>query len=717
MSDHTNAPNGAKAQFDLSQNPLVNPPAIPYGAPALDIIEDAHFEPALIWALDKAKANIDAIVNNTDAPTFENTIEALAFASEELSRVSLAFDNISLVNDSDILSDVEERIIAGDVTEFETTLYFNQDLFQRVKAVYDDKDNLTLTTEQRVLLENTFRAFESKGANLPQAQQDEFLDIQKKLSTTTQKYKNNALKHRDAYEKLIDDEALLDGVPDLIKQSLAQEAKKNGHDGKWLIKLNPTGTSVITYADDRALRQELFEALDRVGNEDPYDNKPLIVEILNLRQRAAELLGYAHHGDYVTSDRMAKSADTVLDFLAKNKAAYHDKAEEEFETVKNYALATGEISTFEPWDRGYYTQKYKKDAFDYDPQELRKYFKLENVVDGLFQHAEKLFNVSFTDANDTYPRYDESMNAYEVHDKDSGDFLGVFYTDYFARDGKSSGAWKHVFRDRSDYQGQNMPAIVINCCNYPEPTDDTPTLLTFREVETAFHEFGHALHALLGQGRFPSITGTNVKRDFVEFPSQIQENWAGEKEVLDTFARHYQDDTPLPQDLLDKSKEAGAFGKATMGFGQTRLGLFDMVLHTSGEIASVDELIDIANNIQAQTSFFPTDLKDPNLMISTFGHLFSDPLHYSAAYYGYKWAEVLDADGFTAFTENGLYDRASADALKVIYQSGGTVPPDELYRNFMGRDPDPDALYIREGVKDDPDSTPSAHNTPPKPQP
>lgn len=685
----------AATEFNLAQNPLVTPPALPNGAPALQQIKDEHLEPAFDWALEQSKKNIDAITSNPDAPTFENTIEALEFASQDLRRMELVFENLMLMYSNDEKSRIEEEVVSEKVIPHKNNIFFNQDLFSRVKEVYEHADRSRLSVEQKTLLEETYTDFAAKGADLEPELQEEFSELSQRLAVLTSQYRKNVQKDQDSYELLIDDINELKGVPPIVISSLAQAAKKAGHEGKWMVKLNPTCFQVIRYADNRDLRETIHKAFAAIGNNPPNDNKPLIKEILEIREQKAQLLGYQHHGDFVTSRRMAGSADTVLDFLEKNRAVYHAAAQEEFDELEDYALATGEISQLEAWDWSYYSAKLEQEQFDLDPQELQQYFELGKVVDGLFKHAEKLFNLSFVEANDKYERSSDDMNAYEVFDNDKGELIGVFYTDYYQREGKKAGAWASTFRDRGDYEGVNQVPIVTNCCNYPEPTDDFPTLLTFDQVTTAFHEFGHALHALLGQGRFPRLNGFNVKWDFVEFPSQIQEQWAAEQEVLKSFAVHHETGEPISEELIEKNKAASQFHGGTAGLGQTRYALLDMIMHTTPS-ADIGDIVDFENQVNKSTSFFgpAQDAKT-----AAFNHIFgSADDGYDAGYYSYKWAEVIDADGFTAFQKNGLYDEATADALKVMYSSGSTVPPDELFHKFMGRDPDPSALFEREGV-------------------
>jgi len=707
--DNTTNTNNASQSFSNSQNPLINPPVIANGAPALDLIKAEHFEPAFKWGLKQAQNELDALINNPDAPTFENTIEALAFLGQDLSRIYGIYANIDSIDMRDEIIDITKNVIIPEISPFYSKISFNKALFQRVQAVYAQKDTLSLTTEQKVLLEETYKSFADNGANLPQAEQDEIIKVNQNLKRLTTQYSENVNKSQKIYSKLIDDAAELSGIPDEIIAELSEAAEAKGHKGKWLITFENIYTilEIQTYADNRDLRRELTAARGEVANAAPYDNNPVIKEILALRERKAKLLGHNNHADYVLSDRMAGNGQTALDFVEENRAGYYNAAKADFEEVKQYALNTDGITDFDRHDFYYYSEKLKKDKFGFDTQELKPYFSLDNVLDGLFQHVEKLFNISFKGADDKYPVYHEDMHAYEVYDKDDSRLVGVFYTDYFARADKKGGAWANMFRGAGKYKGAQQVPLVVNCCNYSKPTKDYPSLLSYDDVETAFHEFGHGLHALLGNGEYESLTGFNVKWDFVEFPSHLQENWVKQKEVLQSFATHHKTGAVIPDDLIDKNIAASQFQQPYQGLRQSYLGLIDLKLHTT-PADQIGDLIDFDNDVAGTAGFFPAS---QSTSLCSFSHIFSSPVGYAAGYYSYKWAEALEADAFTAFEAKGLYDRPTADALKVIYSAGGTVPPDQLFKNFMGRDPDPAAMFRRAGVNTNNAAVP----TPPKP--
>ena len=702
-----------------STNPLLNPPALPHDAPPLDIIRTEHFLPAVKEAIALARQDIAAIQTNPAAPDFQNTIEALEFAGQTLSRVSSIFGHISGTNSNDEIRDLETEIDAEQV-KYGNDVMLDDVLFARVKKVHDASASLQLTAEQKMLLENTYKGFVRSGALLNAADKQELRTMNEKLSELGTKFSNNTVNSTKAYKKIIDDEKDLAGVPDRAKNIYKQCAEEEGLPGKWVIRLSPPPMDIFEYGENRALREEIFRARASIAYQGQHDNSAVVLDIVRLRQRRAELLGYPNHAAFVLDDRMAKTPKEVMEFLDKNAAIYRPAAEGFLQQLKDFALKTDNLADFKPWDVAFYWRILQEKIFNLNLEELRPYFDLEKVLDGLRIHAEKLFNISMTETTGKYPVYHPDVKVYEVHDKKNGEMIGLFYADYYARPGaKRNGAWMGDFRNRGMQDGVNKFAFVTNTCNFDKPTKNQPTLLSLDDVRTLFHEFGHGLHALLAKGNYPSLTGANTKWDFVELPSQLQENWSKEKEVLDTFAVHYQDPTKkLSPELIQKISDMETFGAGYGGLRQTYQALLDMKWHTT-DPATIKSVEDLEDAVIAQSWLFP---REAGSVSASFGHLFAGG--YAAGYYSYKWAEVLEADIFEEFKKNGLYDSATADRLRdTIYSKGGTVDPMELFIAMMGRKPDPDALFRREGLLPPPDKKkdltppPANNNKPPAQHP
>jgi len=674
-------------------NPLINPPKLPHGAPPLDQVKPEHYLPALKQGIEEARAEIAAIKNNKTPATFENTIEALEFSGRLLDRTLTIFGNISAANSNEEMRKIEQELNVLAV-QFGSEKMMDADLFKRVKEVYDQRDSLNLQGEKKVLLEETYKAFVRSGALLDDAQKQRLREIKEEMSKLRTTYKNNVLASTEASVKVVDTLEELKGIPQDEIDDFRRAAEEAGLKGKYLIKMSPPPTTVMTHAENRALREDVSRTLSNIAYKDKYDNCDVVMQIAKLRHEAAQIMGYNTHAEFVLSDRMAKDPKTVEDFLAKNKEGYRPAAEAYLQKVKDYAKKEDSITDLKPWDVAYYGRKLKEETFNVNLREVQEHLDLEKVLDGLRTHAEKLFNIKMTETKDKYPVYHEDVKVYEVTDAKSGEMIGLFYADYYARPGaKRSGAWMNTFRNRGLEDGENKFSIVTNVCNFRKPTEDNPTLLTIDQLRTVFHEFGHGLHALLAKGDYPSLTGTNVKWDFVELPSQLQENWAKEKEVLDTFATHYKKKTPLPADLIQKINDLENFDAGYMGLRQTFFGMLDMKWHNNDpkNIKSVEQLED--DLIRDVWLFERTG----GPMSTSFGHIFSGG--YSAGYYSYKWAEVLEADMFEEFVEKGLYDRETGDRLRnTIYAQGGTRDPMEIYKEAKGREPDPNALFRREGL-------------------
>jgi peptidyl-dipeptidase Dcp len=675
-------------------NPLINWPSLPHGAPPLDSVQTEHFLPAVQNAIAEAKEQIEKIKNNPQPATFENTIEALEFSGRSLGRVTSVFSNLSGANSNDDLRAIEKDINLA-CTKHGNDIMLDAKLFQRIKEVHDVRKSLNLTPEQEMLLNETYKGFVRSGALLSPEDKDKLRAISEKMSAVKTTYRNNIVKSMDAFAKLITDEDELKGLPDRVKSMYREMAEEAGHKTGWLIKLSPPPIDLLTYCENRALREEISRANSSVAYKDAFDNRDNVMEIVRLRQQAAQLMGYDNHAAFVLSDRMAKTPQTVMDFLKENEKNYRPAAEEYLKKVKDYAAKTDGITDFKPWDFALYSRRLQEETFQMDMESVRPYFDLEKVMEGLRHHAEHLFNIELREEKSgKYPVYHQDVKTFEVFDKKTGDMIGLFYGDFYARPGcKSPGAWMSTFRDRGLGENGNEFAIVTNVCNFAKPTADHPTLLSVDEVRTVFHEFGHALHALLARGNYPSLTGTNVKWDWVELPSQLQENWAKSKETLDTFARHHKTGELLPAELITKIQQMDNFDAGYVGLRQTFMGLLDMKWHTT-DPAKINSIEDLEDDLIAQTWLFPR-MAGP--VSTSFGHIFAGG--YSAGYYSYKWAEVLEADVFEEFMRKGLYDRATGDRLRdTIYAQGGMVDPSDLFVQMMGRQPDAQALFRREGL-------------------
>jgi len=679
-----------------SQNPLLQESTLPHKAPAFDLIKEEHFLPAIKAAIETARDNIESIKTCNDAADFGNTIEALEHASTQLGSICSIFYNSLSANSNDELEALAQEIGPLNAA-FSTDVSLDEALFARVKAVYEVRDGLELNTEQHTLLEDTYIGFVRGGALLDAPKKSRLREINEAMSTLGPSFMNNATKSAEAFEMVIEDEADLSGLPENAKKAAAAEAAERGMEGKWVITLDyPSYGPFVTYADNRDLRERLWRAFNARGYEGEFDNCENIKKIVALRHERAQILGYETHAHYVLERRMAKSPDTVLGFLDQLKDAYKPAAEKDLKELQEFAKETDGLDDLKPWDVGYYAEKLKQKLFDYSSEELRPYFKLESVLDGVFEHFSKLFGLSF-EAAEAYPTWHKDVTAYEVHDENSGDFVGILYADFFPRTGKKNGAWKTSYRDQGLYmsgdKAEMMRPIVAIVCNFTKPTGDTPSLISFGEVTTLFHEMGHAIHALLSDVTYSSHAGTSVLWDFVELPSQVQENWAYEKQTLDLFASHYETGEKIPPALIEKVNKAKNFMVGFGGLRQVMLGTLDMTWHT----ANPDDISDVAAFEDAATKDTALFGRLAGPISTSFSHIFAGG--YAAGYYSYKWAEVLDADTFELFQERGLYDAETAQKYKQeILSRGGSEKPDVLYKRFRGRDADPMILLRREGL-------------------
>ncbi len=680
----------------MSIDALLELSTLPNHAPAFDKVSEEDYLPAIDKAIAEARANIEAIRDNDVDPTFENTIVALETSSEKLDQAtSIFYNNLSAVG-GDKLHELAEKI--GPVSaEFSNDIMLDEKLFARVKTVYDAKDTLDLTEEQQTLLENTYKGFVRSGALLDETKKARYREIAQEMSTLGPQFMNNAKKSMEAFELVIENEDELSGIPEGAIEAAKMAADEKGYAGKYLFTLDfPSYLPVIQYADNRDIREKIWRAMaTRAWAEDgsdPHDNSENAKKIARLRHERANLLGYKTHAHYVLERRMAETPETVLEFLDKLKTAYKPAAEKDLEDLKTFAKDEHGLDDLKPWDATYYSEKLKQKLFDFSSEDLRPYFPLDNVLKGCFEHFTKLFNLTFT-RNTDYAVWHEDVKAFDVHDQTNGTFIGTLYGDFHPRSGKKDGAWKTSYRDQGLLGGKVQRPVIAIVCNFTKPTKERPSLLSHGEVTTLFHEMGHAIHALLSDVTYQSLAGTNVLWDFVELPSQVQENWCYEKETLDLFAKHYQTGETIPQDLIDKIIKAKNFMVGMGGLRQISLGTLDMQWHAF-DPARVGDVAKFEDDVLADFKLFER-LGGPTS--TSFNHIFAGG--YSAGYYSYKWAEVLDADTFELFLETGLYNRETAESYKNhVLSRGGSLPPNVLYQNFRGRDADPDSLLRREGL-------------------
>lgn len=676
-------------------NPFFGKYKTPFETPPFDKIKTEHYEPAFKRGIAELKEEVDKIANNAEPATFENTIVALERSGELLSRVSGAFFNVLSANANDEMMEISQRI-SPDLTESSNNIYLNEKLFARVKAVYDQRQSLNLSIEDARLLDETYRAFQESGATLSAEDKEKYRALSTELSLLSLQFDQNALKDQNRFEMLLTDEKDIAGLPESIREAAAHLAKEKGKEG-WLFTLDaPSYVPFMRYADSRELREKMYRAYMSTGNKgDEYDNKEIIRKLVNGRLALAQLMGYPNYAAFELSHKMAKNTDNVYKLLNQLLDAYKPVAINEYNAVQGFAMGMEQQNMqVMPWDWSYYSEKLKDLRFKVNDEMTRPYFQLENVKKGVFGLATQLYGLTFKE-NKKIPVYDKEVQAYEVYDAE-GNFKAVLYTDFFPREGKQSGAWMNGIRSQyRDAKGKDVRPQIIIVMNFTRPTDTKLSLLTFDEVETLLHEFGHALHGICANGTYASLSGTSVYQDFVELPSQIMENWLTEKEYLDQIAVHYQTGEKIPQELVQKLIDASNFNTGYACCRQVSFGLLDMAWHTITEPFEGD-VVAFEKKAWAPAAVVP---EVPEACMSTsFGHLFAGG--YAAGYYGYKWAEVLDADAFSVFKEKGIFNKEVAKSFyDNILSKGGTEDPAVLYKRFRGQDPTIDALLIRNGIK------------------
>ena len=648
-------------------------------------IKEENYLPAFQELIAQSEKEIDAIANNPAEATFENTIEALAYSGEQLDRVSSTFFNLNSAETNDEIQKIAQEV-SPILTEFSSKISQNEKLFQRIKKVFDEKENLNLNEEQKTLLNETYKGFVRNGALLNEEDKKKLEKIDIDLSVKSLNFGQNVLAATNAYFKHITNKEDLTGIPEPILAQYAEEAKERGLEGYAITLQYPSYIPAMTYADNRNLRQELALANGKKAfDRGEFDNQNLIKEIINLRQQKAELLGYKNFAEYVLEERMAESPKKVFNFLNQLLTAATPYAEKEIAQLKELSKAD-KIDKMEAYDHAYYAEKLRKQKFDLNDEELKPFFPLEKVQDAVFDLAGKLFNLDFKEVTDIQ-KYHSEVRVYEVFESNS--LKAVLYVDYFPRKGKRAGAWMTSFKNQWKKDSTNSRPHISVVCNFSKPTADTPSLLTFQEVTTLFHEFGHALHGILADTQYPNLSGTSVKWDFVELPSQFLENYCYEPEFLKTFAKHYQTGEVLSDEKIKKINESKNFMEGYQTLRQLGFGLLDMAYHTQPE--AVQDIKTFETKQTEKCNLYPVNVE--TAISPSFSHIFQGG--YSAGYYSYKWAEVLDADAFQYFKENGIFNSEIAKKYKTLLSLGGTQAPMELYKAFRGSEPKVESLLKR----------------------
>ncbi len=666
------------------RNPLINQGETPFGTPEFSKIKLEHYMPAFDQALSEARAEIDAIVNNPEEPTFENTIVAMERSGELLGHVSTIFFVLNGNETSDEMQnlalEVQPKLVA-----FSNDVNLNPKLWERVKYVYENRYELNLNEEERKLLENTYKGFVRSGADLNNEEKEQYRKISEELSNLSLKFEQNVLAATNAFALNITDEAKVAELPAFVREAMAAEAKARGEEG-WTVTLQQASMfPFLTYSSDRELKEKVWRASNSrcVGGE--FDNLNNVKRIAELRLELAKLFGYEDYASYVLEERMAENTKTVNSFLEELRSATYSYAKKDYRTVSEFAKKNGAKYELMPWDWAYWNEKYKVATFDYNEEDVKPYFELENVKKGIFTLAERLYGIRFVE-NKEIDVYHPDVKAYEVREE-NGDFLGVLYMDFFPRATKRGGAWMTAFREMKSVGEQEIRPFISLCGNFTKPTESTPSLLTFDEFETFLHEFGHCLHGLFAEGTYESLTGTNVYRDFVELPSQVLENWAIQPEFLDIVAVHYQTGEKMPAELRDKIIASKKYLAAYANIRQVSFGTIDMAYHTITE--PIDDVMAFERKASASTQVLP--VVDGTHMGCSFSHIFSGG--YAAGYYGYKWAEVLDADAFELFKEMGIFSRECGNRFREeVLSKGGIRHPMDLYVAFRGHKPETQAL-------------------------
>ena len=648
----------------------------PYESAPFSRFTPTDYLPAIEKAIAESLAQINSITQNPDPATFKNTIEALAYTGLELDRLTAMFFNLNSAETNDALQ-AEAQRISPLLTDYSNDIRLNEALFKRIKTVYDQRETLSLTAEQQTLLEKTYKSFTRNGANLSLNDKGRLREIDKQLATLKLKFSKNVLAETQHYQWVITDKNTLSGLPDFVLEMLAQEAKKRNVQG-WVIPLDlPVYTAVMKYADNRDLRQKLFtDYHSRCAGESAYNNEDNVLRIAQLRQTRASLLGYPNYATFALEERMAETPEKVIAFLNEQLAKDKPQAIKELEELKTFSGLTD----FQQWDFAYYAEKLKQERYQIDDSLLKPYLALDKAVEGMFAVAHKLYGLHFT-LTDEVEKYHPEVQTYKVTDE-NGDYLALFYTDFFPRAGKRNGAWMTSYKEQyRDEQGNDSRPHISIVCNFTRPTDTAPSLLTFNELTTLFHEFGHALHGMLSKVTYPSLSGTNVARDFVELPSQLMENWCYEEETLRLFATHYQTGEPLPIEWVKKVKAVEDFMKGILNVRQLNFGFLDMEWHTYPHLERLENVRTFEQTVTKATQLYPPI--DVMCISPAFSHIFSGG--YAAGYYSYKWSEALEEDALEIFKEAGFFNKTVATRFrKEILERGSSEKESILYKRFRG---------------------------------
>jgi peptidyl-dipeptidase Dcp len=648
--------------------------------------------PALSEAISEAKANVETIKNQTET-SFANTILALEQASEKVDRISNIYFNLFSAEANDQHQALAQQI-SPLLSSFSSDISLDEKLFQKIKFVFDHRLELGLKSEDLKLTEKTYKDFSRNGALLDATKKSELRALDQELSVLSPQFSENVLKATNSFELWIGDERQLAGLPEGVREAAAMAAEAKGKKGQWLFSLQaPSLIPFLTYSSVRELREKIWRANSSKAFGGEFDNQEIVKKIVNLKGKRAQLLGFKNHAEYVLEERMAKDSKTVFTFLERLLEPSKAAAAKDLKEVQEFRKQLESVSEIKPWDFAYYSEKLKEQKYAFNEEELRPYFKLENVIEGVFEHSRKLFGLTFKPTTEI-PVYHPDVKTFEVFVEKTNEYIGLFYMDFFPRETKKGGAWMTNYREQGLWGTDIKRPHVSIVCNFTKPTTTKPSLLSYDEVRTLFHEFGHALHGLLSQCKYRSLSGTNVYWDFVELPSQIMENWTEEKEGLDLFAKHYETGAPIPAELVAKIKKASLFQSGWMSLRQVSFAWLDMTWYTS-DTSNVNDIDAFETSATEVTRLLA---KEPGTNMScSFAHIFGGG--YSAGYYSYKWAEVLDADAFEYFKEKGLYNQeVAAKFMNSILSRGGTAHPMDLYKEFRGREPDPNSLLRRSGL-------------------
>lgn len=676
----------------VNTNPFFSEYTTPHGMPPFDKIKKSDYLPAFEHGINENKKEIQAIANSTLKASFENTIEAMEKSGDFLDKVSSVFYGLTGSMSDDEMRSIDKEI-SPKLSALNDDIYLNAELFVRVKNVYQQKEQLALRVDQLTLLEKTYKDFVRGGANLSENDKKQLRQFNTQLSALSLKFGENLLKETNSFEMVVDNKSELSGLPEDIITAAADTAKQRGHEGKWVFTTHrPSKNPFLTYSDNRKLRETIYKGYTMRGNNDnEQDNKKTAAEMASLRYQKAQLLGYKTHAHFVLENATAKTPKNVFELLNKVWPAALERAKTEVVDMQNMADAQGGKFKIAAWDWWYYSEKIRKQRYDIDASETKPYFSLEATLQGVFNTAEKLWGVSFKERTDL-PKYHEDVRTFEVYDKD-GSYVGIYMTDHYVRESKRGGAWMSSFRKQYRMYGEDVTPIIYNVLNYPRPVGDKPTLLTFDQASTLFHEFGHAIQGLLSDGYYRSQTGTALPRDYVEYPSQVMENWMTEPEVLANFAKHYQTGEVIPMDLVEKIQASGKFNQGFSTIEYLSAALLDMSWH-SIETAEIQDAAKFENDFLNEIGLIKEIA--PRYRTGYFSHIFSGG--YSSGYYGYIWSNIYDADTWLAFKEKGIFDQKTADLYrKHVLEPGGTEDPAIMYRRFRGQDPQVKPLLDRRG--------------------